>query len=182
MKPEFVNGLVRDWYDPLFRFAVSLSGNRDDALDLTQNAFLKLSRNADRIREPAKAKSWLFQTVHREYIDQYRRNRRRPEHPLEAAAEPAAATESPGRSIDAARLREVLEVLEERFRAPLALFYLQQLSYREIAEALDIPVGTVMSRLRRGKDRLRALLEAGETGKTGASGPIPFPGRQSRHG
>ena len=67
-----------------------------------------------------------------------------------------------------------LQEIEPAFRAPLTLFYLQDLSYKEIADVLDVPIGTVMSRLSRGKLRLRALLEEkSQRGKV-----IDFPGRQ----
>lgn len=56
------------WYDPLYRFAFSLSKNPDDALDLTQSAFYKLIEKIDDIRDPSRVKSWLFSVVHRAYI------------------------------------------------------------------------------------------------------------------
>lgn len=179
MSADFLRNLVHEWYDPLFRFACSLSGNREDALDLTQNAFLKLARKLCDLRDPAKAKSWLFRTVHSEFVDQYRRSRRFPSRTLEEAPEPAAPAPRPGEGVDAAGLLAALNELDEHYRAPVALFYLQHFSYREIAEILDVPIGTVMSRLRRGKDRLRLLLESPE--RTDSS-PLPFPNPKTRYG
>ena len=66
--------------------------------------------------------------------------------------------------VDSAAVREILLAFEEIYRAPLVLFYLNQLSYREIAETLGIPVGTVMSRISRGKARLRRCLSQFQTG------------------
>ncbi len=184
MSHRILHSLVRDWYDPLHRFALSLCGNPDDAMDLTQNAFLKFARKGHTLRDPTKAKSWLFRTLHSEFIDQYRRNRRFPSQSLDLGPEPPAHRDKPvGTAIDADSMLRALGGMEEHFRAPLALFYLQSFSYREIAEALDIPIGTVMSRLRRGKDRLRALLERPAPADSSADpSPIPFPNPETRHG
>jgi len=182
MSATFIRNLASEWYDPLFRFACSLSGNREDALDLTQNAFLKITRKLGELRDPSKAKSWLFRTVHSEFVDQYRRSRRFPSRTLDEAPEPSAPAPRPGEGVDAARLLAALGQLEERYRAPVTLFYLQHFSYREIAEILDIPIGTVMSRLRRGKDHLRMLLESGAVEDAAPAQPIPFPKKESRHG
>ena len=182
MSEHFLQNLVREWYDPLFRFALSLSGSREDALDLTQNAFLKISRKIADLRDPGKAKSWLFRTVHSEFVDQYRRSRRLPLEALDETPEPSAQPSRTADVLDAADLLRVLESLEERYRAPVALFYLRQFSYREIACILDIPIGTVMSRLRRGKDQLRARLESGAERNAPKSTTIRFPGQETRHG
>jgi RNA polymerase sigma-70 factor (ECF subfamily) len=80
------------------------------------------------------------------------------------------------RQLDGALVLEALGAVAEAFRAPLTLFYLEDLSYQEIAETLGVPVGTVMSRLSRGKDQLRAALAAQ------AQSPqiVPFPAAQRR--
>lgn len=161
MTKELFNEIVRLWYDPLYRFAYSLCHNPDDALDLTQDAFQKLARKSDSIRDGNKIKSWLFSVLHREFIDIYRHERRFPKTSLELVTlpqDPDAA--SPGEGLDAAEALRCLQQLDPRFRAPLVLYYLKSFSYKEIAETLEIPIGTVMSRLRRAKDQLRALLDA----------------------
>jgi RNA polymerase sigma-70 factor (ECF subfamily) len=75
--------------------------------------------------------------------------------------------------MDSALVMTALQTVDETFRAPLTLFYLEDMSYQEIAEALEVPIGTVMSRLSRGKSQLRTALERVE-----ALGPkiVPFPG------
>lgn len=164
--------VVHEWYDPLYRFAWSLFRDPDDALDLTQNAFHKLAARGDGIRDFTKVKSWLFSVLHRDFLDQYRRDRRFPSTSLDFIPEPAADGAAPrGRGEDTAAMLRALAGMEEKFRAPLTLFYMQSFSYKEIAEILDIPMGTVMSRLRRAKDRLRERLESGAAAD---SETIPF--------
>jgi RNA polymerase sigma-70 factor (ECF subfamily) len=120
MHNDFFNGIVHEWYDPLYRFALSLARNKDDALDLTQSAFYKFSSKGDGIRDRSKAKSWLFSVLHREFIDQYRRRRRYPTTTLEVVPEPVSEPfKQPASSIDAADVVSILHQMEETFRAPL---------------------------------------------------------------
>ncbi len=184
---EFFHQTVREWYDPLYRFALSLCRDPDDAGDLTQNTFYKFASKGDAITDSAKVKSWLFSVLHREFIDQYRRSRRHPNTSLELVAEPRSTSGiSAVNRLDAQTMMRALGELDEKFRAPLTLFYLESFSYKEIAAVLDVPMGTVMSRLRRAKDQLRALVESG-AGETSAEGKgpansIPFPSKEANHG
>lgn len=173
--------VAEEWYEPLYRFALSLSKNPDDAMDLTQSAFFKLTARIDQIREPSRVKSWLFSVVHRAYIDQYRHNSKFPKDTIDSVPEPTQAqNQIPGDGNDAELILQALQTLDDRFRAPLTLYYFNDFSYREIAETLDIPIGTVMSRLRRAKDQLRAIIETPGK-KTEADTPIPFK-QQASHG
>lgn len=159
---------INEWYKPLYRFALSLCRDEENALDLTQNAFFKLAKHAETIRDLGKVKSWLFSTLHREFVDQYRRTHRFPSQSLESISEPQTTeSRTAEKRIDAQLLLRALAELDEKFRAPLSLFYLEYFSYREIAEILDVPIGTVMSRLRRAKDHLRVAMTRGtwENGK-----------------
>jgi RNA polymerase sigma-70 factor (ECF subfamily) len=134
------------------------------------------------LRDLAKVKSWLFTTLYREFL----RGRRRGERvtSLDAAtaegAEPAAVEVDTVSAMDAGVVMTALQEVDEVFRAPLTLFYLQDLSYQEIADALDVPIGTVMSRLSRGKSQLRGRLSA----KASGTNVIPFSGfkTKERHG
>ena len=157
---ESFTRLVDAHYAGLYRFALSLAGNGPDASDLTQQTFLLWATHGDALRDPGKAKSWLFTTLYREFLRGRRRDRRH---------EPINDDEEPGpdvserdieqiRRTDSATVLSALTTLDEAFRAPLTLFYLEDLSYQEIAAALMIPIGTVMSRLSRGKALLRDLL------------------------
>lgn len=151
-------------YNDVFRYCRSLTFTEADALDLTQNAFLKLGQQLSKIRERGNIKRWLLSVAYREFVDGYRHRKRFPKMSIDAEPEPTArmGTTDPHTSLDAESALAALHRLPAKYRAPLALFYLEDLSYKDIAETLDIPMGTVMSRLRRGKDRLRASLEGAE--------------------
>ena len=149
--------LVDAHYQALFRFGMSLTRDADRAADLVQETFCIWAAKGDQLRDRSKAKTWLFTTLHREFLGQRRRAERFPEQELDertAAAMPAPEGDA-DRQMDAQRAVELLGLLDEAYRAPVSLFYLQQHSYKEIAEILDIPIGTVMSRLSRGKEILR---------------------------
>jgi len=177
MQNDFLKSVIHEWYDPLYRFAMSLCREESDALDLTQNAFYKLVKKGHSLKDQTKAKSWLFSTLHREFIDQYRQHRRFPSQDIDSIPELASDSDvDPVAKLDSDTLLTALEQLEEKFRAPLVLFYLQSFAYKEIAEILEVPIGTVMSRLRRAKDQLRKILEtAPAQSSTPTPKPIPFP-------
>ncbi len=169
--------IVDDHYESLYRFAVSLSKDCHTASDLTQQTFYVFAEKGHQLREISKAKSWLFTTLHREFLKQRRRGLRMTvvedtEPLMEAVPENHASMENE-RRLDGASIVEALNELDEIYRAPLTLFYLQQVSYKEIAQILEVPIGTVMSRLSRGKDQLRKIIAAADS--PGAN-VVPFPG------
>ena len=153
---EFAD-LVDAHYQALFRFGMSLTRDVDRASDLVQETFCIWAAKGSQLRDRSKAKTWLFTTLHREFLSQRRRAAKYSDEPLdEATAEAVVAPQDDAeRQMDGQRALELLGALEETYRTPVALFYLQQHSYKEIAEILDIPIGTVMSRLSRGKEMLR---------------------------
>jgi RNA polymerase sigma-70 factor (ECF subfamily) len=148
--------LVDAHYQGLYRFALSLTRCADIAADLVQETFCIWAAKGSQLRDRSKAKTWLYTTLHREFLGQRRRASRYSDEPLDEEKEATAAPEADAdRQMDGQRAMELLATLEETYRAPVALFYLQQHSYKEIAAILDIPIGTVMSRLSRGKELLR---------------------------
>ena len=153
--------LVEDFYMPLYRFALSLSRQESDAADLTQQTFLLWALKGHQLRDPSKVKTWLFTSLYREFLGRKRQQDRFVE--AESSAEAVAAqtvASSVVNQLDGDIVQRALFALEEIYRAPLTLFYLRQHSYREIAETLEIPIGTVMSRISRGKEQLRRTLAA----------------------
>jgi RNA polymerase sigma factor (sigma-70 family) len=151
--------LVEVFYMPLYRFALSLSREPCDAADLTQQTFLLWASKGHQLREQSKVKSWLFTSLYREFLRGERKRGRESgseDQLSDVQCLPVAANNLDGDAVMGALLD-----LEEIYRAPLSLFYLQEHSYKEIAETLDLPVGTVMSRISRGKARLRERLADG---------------------
>ncbi|REK37610.1 MAG: RNA polymerase sigma factor [Planctomycetota bacterium] len=149
-----VSDLVEQYYELLYRFAYRLSGSSADAEDLVQQAFLAAHAKLDQLRESDKVRSWLFTIVHNAFRKQVRR-----QHPQAFStlpSEPDPQVEAQVDAVaDADALQTALNQLTEEHRTPLILFYFEDFSYKQIAEMLDIPVGTVMSRLSRGKEHLR---------------------------
>ena len=170
--------LVDAHYAALYRFALSLSRNVSDAGDLVQQTFFIWATKGHNLRETAKAKSWLFTTLYREFLRGRRRDQRATSiEDLPAGQQDIAAEEVDMVSrMDAAMVMTALQEVDEIFRAPLTLFYLEDLSYQEIAEALEVPMGTVMSRLSRGKSQLRAVLAREEAGAR--MKVVPFPAKK----
>jgi len=145
--------------ESLYRFAFSLAGNPDDAADLTQEAYVRLLNKSWQLRDRTKVKSWLFTTLYRIFLGSKHRENRFPHvEVLSAEGELPPLTQDIADEVDGEMAMDTALDLEEHFRVPLVLHYLQCLSYREIAAILDVPIGTVMSRLSRGKDLLRQRL------------------------
>lgn len=158
MKNEFEE-LVEAHYQPLYRFGYSLSKNADKAADLVQQTFCIWAEKGHQLKERSKAKTWLFTTLYREYLNQARKSKRFADADVGDLEYAIPAEESNvSRQMDADRAVELLNKIDETFKGPLTLFYLQQHSYKEIAEILEIPIGTVMSRISRGKSQLKKLM------------------------
>jgi RNA polymerase sigma-70 factor (ECF subfamily) len=148
--------IVDRFYPMLYRFALSLARNEADACDLTQQTFSIWAIKGHLLRDASKVKSWLFTTLYREFISNRRREMRWPKEELsEVEHELPAAMPETVDCLESTQVMEALQSIDETFRAPLVLFYLQEHSYEEIARILDIPIGTVMSRLSRGKQKLQ---------------------------
>jgi len=184
MTDDTFSQLVDQYYPSLYRFAFSLARSEADACDLAQQTFYVWAKKGHALREAAKAKSWLFTTLYREFLRGRRRGERLtaielvPENQLEEVTlEPESVAAMDGGVVMAA-----LQEVEEIFRAPLTLFYLEDLSYQEIAEALDVPIGTVMSRLSRGKAQLRARLASRTVGNGSTVLPFPTFKKSASHG
>jgi len=151
--------LVARFYGPLYQFAFSLARAEAEACDLTQQTFAVWAAKGHQLRDASKVKTWLFTTLHREFLASQRRQTRFPHFDLDAAESelPAISPDAISR-LDTAQVMEALKKVDEVYQAPVSLFYLQDCSYNEIAEILKVPLGTVKSRLARGLGQLQQLL------------------------
>lgn len=153
--------------DSLYRLALRLSGNEADAEDLVQEAMLRAYRSWERYTPGTNAKGWLLTILRHLFINEYRRKRRHPESVDLDTIEPFALLdekqeEDPqtaffDRIVDEEVLRAV-DQLPEAFREAVMLSDVEGLSYEEIAKVLEVPVGTVKSRLYRGRRLLQGKL------------------------
>ncbi len=156
--------LVGEHYGSLYRFAYRLCGCATDAEDLTQDTFCKAQANWAQLKDRSKSRSWLFQILRNEYLQRVRGESRNKLHGLENADSIPMPTANSAFDISSEELQAALNVLPEGFRTPIILYYFDDFSYRDIAEQLGLPLGTVMSRLSRGKVFLREQL-GGAAGK-----------------
>jgi RNA polymerase sigma-70 factor (ECF subfamily) len=157
-------GIVNLYYPSLYRFALSLTHQESDACDLTQQTFYIWARKGHQLQNPAKVKSWLFTTLHREYLQHRRKSGRHSDLDLnEAEDQLPQVPPTPAASVDGPAVLAALARLDGAFRAPIALFYLEDYSYLEIGQILEIPLGTVKSRISRGIAQLQQLLTDSES-------------------
>lgn len=164
---------IERYYSSLYRFALSLCRNEGVAADLTQETCYLWASKGHQLRDPSRLKSWLFTTLHREFLKRHRHSTRLPHFETsQVESELPSIDPKVVESMDAQTVMSALQRVEEHYRVPLAMFYLEDFSYREIAEALDVPPGTVMSRLSRGKMQLRQLL--GEVAAQTENTIVPF--------
>ena len=172
--PDNFEQFVEEHYRSAYLFALSLSGKHEDACDLTQQAFYIAQTKGDQVRDDSKRKQWLFTVLRREFLHGRRSAAAHPESNMELVErELPLITVDQAAIMDSKSVMLVLLDLDESFRAPLTLFYLEQLSYRDIAEVLEMPIGTVMSRLARGKVLMRERMEQFRAGDAGKIVPLP---------
>lgn len=151
--------LVSEHYQPLYRFALSLTRSECDAQDLTQQTFYIWAAKGHQLRELTKVKTWLYTTLHRAFLAGRRRQIRFPHHELaEVVAQLPTVAPIHANQVDSSQVLSALARVDEIYQAAVALCYLEDLSYKDIAAILEVPVGTVKSRIARGLGQLREML------------------------
>ncbi len=153
-----VQQLVDEHYVSLYRYAYRLSGSSADAEDLTQDTFCQTQLKLAQLRDPGRVKPWLFSILRNAFLHRTRAQRHQPTVALDCVGDVAEPLPEPLPDIDSEQLQQALNELPEVYRTPIILFYFEDFGYREIAEQMDLPIGTVMSRLARAKGHLRARL------------------------
>ena len=162
MAADDFDQIVSQHYEPLYRFAFSLTRAEADACDLTQQTFYIWATKGHQLQDRSKVKSWLFTTLHREFLNGRKRSVRFQHVELDEAVDevPVVAPDVVN-SLDGARVVEFLGQVQEPFRAAITLFYMNGSSYQEIADILQVPLGTVRSRISRGIAQLKQFILAG---------------------
>jgi len=160
---EHFASLVDQHYQALYRFAFSLARTEADASDLTQQTFYLWAIKGHQLRDRSRAKAWLFTTLHRVFLGTRHRQQQFPQHSLEEFLD-----EIPGNVPDVANVLDSVQVVSALarvhpvYQAAVALYYLEEFSCQEIAEVLEVPLGTIKSRISRGIGQLRHLLGVAE--------------------
>lgn len=153
----------------LRRFARAMTGNREAADDLTQDTLERAWNKRHLWQAGTNLRAWLFAVMHGVFVNGTRR--RRPVESLDALEASAPERADDGASAETAiavrELRQALQRLPDEQRQVVLLVGLEQFSYAEAAGVLEVPIGTVMSRLARGRERLRQLLEDGSPDRHG---------------
>ena len=154
----------------LYNYAVRLTGNEDDAKDLVQDTYLKAYRFLDKYQPDTNAKAWLFRILKNSFINNYRKNVRTPDQVefdeiqdyYDLVRDQTKDIDDLRRQFDDNLLSDevvtAMDSLNEEFRTIIILSDLEQLTYEEIAEILDIPLGTVRSRLHRARKAMQEKL------------------------
>lgn len=169
---DFLEMLIDRHKNSLYKFCYHLSSNRFDADDLFQDTWARVIHNINSFDEEKPFCNWLFSIALNSYRDRYRKAKRwlhklkdffsNEEKEAELSNLPSSSTSPDEQAVDnelKSNLVCCINSLEDTFRIPIILFYFKQLRYEDIAQILDIPVGTVKSRLNAGKSKLRKLME-----------------------
>ena len=185
--PEALSQLVVSQQHYVYSIAMSVLKDPDDAADLTQEAFIRLFRALPQYNGESRFTTWLYRLVVNLGRDELRRRGRQVpittaatddgEHDQLASVADDDRWVDPDLALDSRELRgdvrRALAQLEEHYRVVLTLYYFDDMKYTDISEALDMPLNTVKSHIRRGKERLAAILEAQEQPPAALSIPQP---------
>jgi RNA polymerase sigma-70 factor (ECF subfamily) len=186
-EPEALTQLVLTQQHYVYSIAMSVLKDPDDAADLSQEAFMRLFRALPQYNGESRFTTWLYRLVVNLGRDELRRRGRQvPLAPAAADGEEQDALSSvadddrwatPELALDSRELRDdvrrALAQLEEHYRLVLTLYYFDDMKYTDIAEVLGLPLNTIKSHIRRGKERLAAILEAQE--QPPSARPMPQP-------
>jgi RNA polymerase sigma-70 factor, ECF subfamily len=150
--------LVAEHHRAVYRYSYRLTGSVHDAEDLTQQVFLVAQQKLGQLRNPPSARSWLFAILRNCFLKGQQRQRPVSMATLKTTIDSAVQEVSLDEEIDPEGLQQALNELPAKLRLVLVMFYFDDCSYREIAQQLALPIGTVMSRLARAKRHLRSKL------------------------
>ncbi len=183
--------LTMEYMSSLYSAALRMTRNPSDAEDLVQETYLKAYRAFGGFQEGTNLKAWLYKILTNTFINSYRAKKRRPEQTelddveelylyrrlggLEAVAASRSAEEEVLDHFTEGEVKAAVEALPEQFRMAVLLSDVEGFAYKEIAEILDIPIGTVMSRLHRGRKALQKTLHDFGTSRGLVAPGVPAP-------
>ncbi len=153
-----IQSLVDEHLGAVYRYAYRLTGTVQDAEDLTQQVFLLAQQRLEQLREADRARGWLFTILRNSFLKMVERAAPIAATNVGLNLDNVAVVSDEVAVIDSHELQAAINELPFEFRVALVMFYFEDCSYREIAEKLELPIGTVMSRLARAKRQLRASL------------------------
>jgi len=167
----------------LYNVALKYSGKPYDAEDLVQETMYTAYRKFSQLRDEKKCRSWLFMILRSHFLKEKRQMVKRPylddgSGYLKNITDGSAKTlpEKYEEKVNRKEVHQALDVLPEKFKSPLILYYMEEMTYQEISEYLDIPIGTVMSRLARGKKYMKNELMNRANGHSVLNKIIPITG------
>ena len=156
--PIDITQVLADQHAAVYRYAYRLTGSAADAEDLTQSVFLAAHEKIDQIRSIDSVRAWLFTILKNRFLKLQNKRQPTPAASIELNVNTIPATAPAELPIDREVLQKALNDLSVDARLVVMMFYYEGCSYREMAEKLDLPIGTVMSRLARAKTQLRSVL------------------------
>lgn len=158
-KSVSIHQLISEHSKPLFGYGYRLTGSVADAEDLTQQTFMIAHQKIEHLRCSKSAKSWLFAILRSCWLRSIRRKKPTPASHFEIDLDEMLEQEPDVSSVDEILIQKAMSELPDDYRLVLLMFYFEELSYQQIAEKLDVKIGTVMSRLSRAKDRVKRRLD-----------------------
>lgn len=174
----------------LYNMALRYSRNHYDAEDLVQETLYIAFKKFDQLREEKKFKSWLFAILRNSYLKDRRHNRKIMQSEYDDSIDYIDALETAAKQIDiesayeqkiaSEQIQQLIDELPEKQKTPLLLYYVSDMSYQEISETMEVPIGTVMSRLSRGKQILKQKMLKLYLRNKEPSKVVPFP-RQAKN-
>ncbi len=161
--------LAQRWNRKLLTHAWRLLADDESAKDAVQEAWTEIAWGLGRLNDPRAFAAWAYRIVSRRCAKLIGSAQRQRQRQLEGAimAEPIMRTDELDGAMDIDKLRAAIRILPAGHRAAIALFYLEDMSITEVAVALDIPVGTVKSRLLHARQKLRTVLEENDDARRG---------------
>ena len=162
--------LVRLHHGALYAYAFRLTGAQQDAEDLVQQVFLTAQKKGYQVRRQDSVRSWLFTVLRNHFLKDCRRQTPQLAENLEISLGDLPDDSHKGEIwFDQEKLQLAINELAPEFKLVVLMFYFEELSYKDIADRLDVPMGTVMSRLSRAKSHLRKMLGGAEMSAAAAA-------------